>query len=69
MSINYPQISIIGAEPKLRYIGIYSGTGVFTSSPTVRISGVAEQAQVIEVLENNSSTFQSDIRTVTSAQR
>jgi hypothetical protein len=62
MNINYPQISVTGNEPKIRFSGVYSGTGVFTSTSSVRISGLSEQAQVIEVLENNSITFESIVQ-------
>jgi hypothetical protein len=67
MNINYPQISVTGNEPKTRFSGVYSGTGVFTSTPSVRISGIAEKAQVIEVLENNSITFESVVQGTASA--
>jgi hypothetical protein len=67
MKINYPQISVTGNVPKIRFSGVYSGTGVFTSTPSVRISGLSEQAQVIEVLENNSITFESVVPGAASA--
>jgi len=58
MIINYPVTKVIGYQSTQRFVGVNSGTAVFSASPSIRISGVASPADIVVVQQEMSQTSQ-----------
>jgi hypothetical protein len=58
MTINYPVTRVNGHKSSQRLVGVQSGTAVFGASPSIRITGVANPAEVLVVQQETSQTLQ-----------
>jgi hypothetical protein len=58
MTINYPATVVNGYQNGLRFVGVQAGTAVFGASPSIRITGFGNPAEVVVVQQELSQTLQ-----------